>query len=471
MRVVHISTSDRGSGAASAAYRLHHGLRAQGCDSSMFVADVVDDEPEPTVRRFDPPRDVATRVRRRLRRMQISRNLARYARPAHGETFSDDRSPHGRELVHQVPPCDIMHVHAMLRFVDYRTFFAVAPYRAPIVRTLHDMSFFTGGCHYDAGCGKYVAHCGACPQLGSHVTRDLSYAIWERKRSAFTAIPPDRLFLVAPSRWLAGEAERSALLRGLPVTVIPLGLDTQIFHPIERGFARSVLRLPADASIVLFVAEPLSRVNKGFADLAAALNGLEHRNLLLLSAGSGGSPVDVRAAHRHLGRVPEQRLLSIVYSAADLFVIPSLQDNAPQTAMEALACGVPTVGYDTCGIPEIVRPGVTGTLVPPKNIDALRAAIAELLADHQRRARLAASCRRVAEEEYAVGVCARRHIELYERILDRGRVAQRVGAGAPRRCGEAQRPAPPVPAACAAVQAPAEGVAAYAGAQDPDRHA
>jgi glycosyltransferase involved in cell wall biosynthesis len=470
MKVVHISTSDRGSGAASAAYRLHHGLRALGCASTMFVADVVDDEPEPTVTRFEPPRDLPTRLRRRLRRLQIAGSLARYTRPPHAEAFSDDRGPHGRELVDQVPACDIMHVHAMLRFVDYRAFFAVAPYRAPIVRTMHDMSFFTGGCHYDAGCGKYRVHCGACPQLGSHVTRDLSYAIWERKRSAFSAIPPDRLALVAPSRWLAGEAERSGLLRGLPVTVIPLGLDTQIFHPIERGFARSVLGLPPDASIVLFVAEPLSRANKGFADLAEALNGMERRELFLLSAGSGRPPVEVRTAHRHLGRLPDQRLLAIVYSAADLFVIPSLQDNAPQTAIEALACGVPAVGYDTCGIPEIVRPGVTGALVPPKNVGELRNAIEGLLDDDGRRARLAANCRRVAVEEYSVAVCARRHIALYETILGSGRVFPPAGPGAPARSGAARRAEARVPADPGAVPAPTPA-AAHAGAQDASRNA
>jgi glycosyltransferase involved in cell wall biosynthesis len=433
MRVVHISTSDRGSGAASAAYRLHRGLRNLGCDSMMFVAELSGDDHDGTVRRFAAPRDLPTRLRRRLRRFQIARSAARYSRSSHAEAFSDDRSPHGPELVEQLPPSDMINVHAMLNFVDYRDFFAFAPRRAPVVRTLHDMSFFTGGCHYDAGCGKYAARCGACPQLGSSMEHDLSREIWQRKQSAFKRIPPDRLFLVTPTRWLANEVRRSALLRDLPVTVVPLGLDTEIFRPVDRSFARNILGLREDAAVVLFVAEPITRSNKGFADLAQALDGLDRpSNLILLSAGSGRPPARVQKAHQHLGKIGDERLLSIVYNAADVFVIPSMQDNSPQTALEAIACGIPVVGYATCGIPEIVRPGLTGLLVGPKDIPALRTAIGDLLQNHDQRARLAADCRRIAVEEYALSVSAQRYVQLYQMILEGRRPPEWLGPPDPR---------------------------------------
>ncbi len=441
MRVVHVSTYDRANGAALAAYRLHQGLLSLGCDSKMFVSAIDSDEDDPTVQCFVPPSHLRIRLRRRLRRLQIARSFGSYrdARRSGLEAFSDDRGPHGAELVNQLPPCDIINVHMMYNFVDYRDFFASAPRRAPIVRTLHDMSFFTGGCHYDAGCGKHTEHCGACPRLGSSKERDLAYDIWERKSLAFRNVRPNRLFLVTASDWLAREAKRSALLRDFPITVIPHAIDTDVFSPRDRSFARSVLSIPADASVILFVAEPVTRINKGFAHLAQALGALDHTtNLLLLSVGSGTPPAKVAIPHQHLGHIGDVRLLSIIYSAADIFVIPSFQEAFGLTALEATACGTPVVGSDVGGISQTVRPGVTGLLVPPKDVAALRSAILDLLQNPVRRAQMAANCRRIAMEEYASKVQAQRYIELYQTILAGGTPPARYGAPVPAQKSDVQ---------------------------------
>jgi glycosyltransferase involved in cell wall biosynthesis len=428
MRILHVSTYGGGDGAAIAAYRLHRGLLSLGCDSAMFVSQTPNGLEDPSVKVYKPPRDWRI-LRRRWRRLQIARGLPRYeaSRPQGGETFSDDRSHHGDELVAQVPPCDIIHVHAMHAFIDYRSFFAAAPRRAPIVMTMHDMSFFTGGCHFDGvftdgdhfhgGCGRYTERCGACPQLGSDQERDLSRQIWERKQKAFNSIAPGRLHLVAPCNWMAQEAKRSPLLQGRPVTVIRYGVDTEVFQPFDRAAARQVLGIPFNASVVLFVAQPLSRRNKGFRELAQALEGIRQSDLLLMSVGGGTPPVDVSVSHRRLGSVRDERLLAIAYNAADIFVIPSLQDNSPQTALEAIACGIPVLGFQTSGIPEIVRPGVTGMLVPLQDVAALRTTIIKLLGDPDERASMAARCRRVALEEYSPPSQTQHYVDLYRAVL------------------------------------------------------
>jgi len=268
------------------------------------------------------------------------------------------------------------------------------------------------------GCGKYTECCGACPRLGSHRERDLSRHIWRRKRAILRTIAPGRLHLVAPSRWLADEAKRSSLLHKFPVTVIPLALDTEIFCPRDRRGAREALGISSDALVVLFVASLIPQPLKGFALLAQALNGLgDLPNLLLLSVGRGQPPVEVQIPHLPLGYMANERLLPLVYSAADVFVIPSLYDNLPQTVLEAIACGTPVVGFAVGGIPDMVRPGVTGWVVPPQDVGALRAAIRALLEDPARRAEMAANCRRLAVQEYALEVQARRYVALYEEIL------------------------------------------------------
>jgi glycosyltransferase involved in cell wall biosynthesis len=340
------------------------------------------------------------------------------ARRTDQASFNHDRVPGGPDLLAQLPAGDVINIHVMYGFVDYRTFLTAVPQHTPVVRTLHEMSFFTGGCHYDLGCGKYAERCGACPRLGSRRERDLSRQIWRRKRAVLSTIAPDRLYLVAPSCWLANEARRSPLLQKFPVTVIPLALDTEVFCPRDRRSAREVLGIPSDALVVLFVASLISQSLKGFALLTQALTGLgDLRNLLLVSVGRDAPPVEAQIPHLPLGYLGSEHLRSLVYSAADVFVIPSLYDNLPQTVLEATACGTPVIGFAVGGIPDMVRPGVTGWVVPPQDVGALRAAIRALLQDPARRAEMAANCRRIAVEEYALEVQARRYIELYEMIL------------------------------------------------------
>src|SRR5919109_1490326 len=281
MRVVHVSRFDTAGGGALAANRLHRSLRRLGVDSTMFVAEKLTDDPAVTV--FQPPRDLFSRLRRRLQRKQLTYGMTRYqsARRTDQASFNDDRVPGGPDLLAQLPAGDVINIHVMFGFIDYRTFLTAVPQHTPVVRTLHEMSFFTGGCHYDVGCGKYTERCGACPRLGSHRERDLSRQSWRRKHAALSVVPQDRLHLVAPSHWLADEAKRSSLLQKFPVTVIPLAVDTEVFCPRDRRGAREALGIPSDALVVLFVASLISQPLKGFALLAQALNGLrDFTNLL-----------------------------------------------------------------------------------------------------------------------------------------------------------------------------------------------
>jgi glycosyltransferase involved in cell wall biosynthesis len=418
MRVVHVSRFETGGGGALAANRLHGSLRRLGVDSTMYVAEKLTDDP--TVTAFEPPRDLVYRVCHRLQHEGLRYRMRRYddARRADLASFNDERVPGGRDVCAQLPGGDIVNIHVMYGFVDYRTFLTAVPPRRPVVRTLHEMSFFTGGCHYDVGCGKYRERCGACPRLGSPREQDLSRESWRRKKAILGSVAPGRLHLVAPSRWLANEARRSSLLSSFPVTVIPLAVDTGIFCPKDRQTAREALGIPPEAQVVLFVASVIPQPLKGFALLVEALNGLGNvPNLLLLSVGRGQLPLEIQIPHLSLGYIGSERLRALVYNAADVFVIPSVYDNLPQTVLEATACGTPVVGFAVGGIPDMVRPGVTGWVVPPQDVGALRDAIRALLREPARLAEMGANCRRIAIEEYALEVQARRYIQLYERIL------------------------------------------------------
>jgi len=372
------------------------------------------------VQTFVPPRDVRSRLVRTVRRNSLVRDMRRYkkSRPAGAEFFSDDRSQFGRAPLLQMPPCDILNLHWISEFLDYRSLFDWLPRRVPLVWTLHDMNAFTGGCHYDFGCEKHRNSCGACPQLGSTVEGDLSRQVWNRKRGAYGRISLKQMQLVTPSRWMAEEVGKSALLGRFPVAVIPNGLDVEVFEPRPRSFARDALGLPQKAKVLLFAAHTVSERRKGFSILSEALAGLkEDPNLFVLTVGGYASVEQVGLRCRSLGYISNERLLSIVYSAADLCVVPTLQDNLPNIAIESLACGVPIVAFAVGGLPDIVREGKTGILVPPGDVRQLRIAMAELLRNTDQRMSMAGSCRRAALEEYSQEVQARRYFTLYETLL------------------------------------------------------
>jgi glycosyltransferase involved in cell wall biosynthesis len=365
--------------------------------------------------------DFMSRLRRRIRREQISRSKAHYrnSRPEGCEVFSDDRSEYGDSLITHLPKYDVINLHWVAGFLDAQYFFSAISEQKRVVWTLHDMNAFTGGCHYDQGCGKYNDRCGACPQLGSDNKRDLSNQIWERKHAVFSRTPPESVHIVALNQWMAEKVKNSTLLQKFPITVIPNGLDVELFSPRDRYVARKALEVPNEAKVVLFVSDSLSNNRKGFGILVQALEALgDVKNIFLISLGRGKPAVEPSTPLLNLGHIENDRLLSLAYSAADVFVIPSLQDNLPNTVVESLSCGTPVVGFSVGGIPEMVRPGITGCLAPPEDVDSLRAGIVRLLNDTTKQKNMRANCRRIAVEEYSFEVQAGRYVNLYEQILD-----------------------------------------------------
>jgi glycosyltransferase involved in cell wall biosynthesis len=374
---------------------------------------------DPSVTAFTPPRDPASRLSRHFRRMRLSREMAPYRRgkPAMPVDFSDDRTIYGATLLPQLPQSDVITLHWVAGLLDYESFFAGVPAQTPVVWRLADMNALTGGCHYDEGCGRYASGCGACPQLGSRDPEDLTNRIWRRKQHAYRQAPPGRLQIVALNRWMAEEVRRSPLLGDCPVTIIPNGLDTDAFAPRDKAAARDVLGIPRHGRVVMFAADSVTNRRKGFALLAEALAGLKNvDNLALISVGRGKPAISLDCPHIHLGHVSQDRLLAMIYSAADLFVAPALQDNLPNTVIESLACGTPVVGFDVGGVPDLVCHGETGLLAPVGDVVALRQAIGALLEDEGRRNAMSVRCRERALAEHASAVQVRRYMGLYESI-------------------------------------------------------
>lgn len=367
-----------------------------------------------------PPKrpSLAARIRRIVFPKLGPLSFAHYAatRPSGLEIYSDGHSPFGADILNDLPACDVINLHWVAGFVDYSLLPKLA--QRPLVWTLHDMNPFTGGCHYNDGCCKYHESCGACPQLGSSSRDDLSREVFRQKQAVFSQIDPRKFHVVTPSRWLAKESSRSVLLRRFSWTVIPNGLDTEIFAPRNTAELRETLNIPADSKVILFVSDSIENKRKGMHYLVEALAALkETSKITLLSV--GGGEVEILGSFRHIriGRVVDERLLSMLYSLADIFAIPSLEDNLPNTVLESISCGTPVIGFDAGGIPDMVRDGETGLLVRRGDVSGLKSAIESILSNDALMEAMSRNCRALALREYSEVVQARRYVSLYESVL------------------------------------------------------
>jgi glycosyltransferase involved in cell wall biosynthesis len=420
MRIAHVSFTDLGGGAGIGAYRLHTGLRRLGHVSRMLVASRHGDDPD--VVAFVPPRDLAHRLAARARLLWLDatfkRPYRRLRRPGHGG-LTDCRTPHTAALVRQLPTADVVHLHWVAFLLDWASFFRHLPSSIPVVWTLRDENPFTGGCHYAGDCDGFTRRCGQCPGLTVPGPDDLSHAGWRRKHRALEHLGPHRLHVVAPSHWLARRAAASTLLGRFSISTIPNGVDVERFAPGPRAAARAALEVPDDGrSIVLFVASHLGTRRKGFATLLDALEALPAATpVRLLSVGQDSGTNPVRVPHVNLGTLTaDSDRLPLAYAAADVAVVPSLEDNLPHTALEALACGVPLVASNVGGLPDLISPGVNGLLVEPGDVGALAAALTTLITDPGRRAAMGRAARQLVVEAYSLERIAARHAELYRTL-------------------------------------------------------
>ncbi|HPA85149.1 MAG TPA: glycosyltransferase family 4 protein [Deltaproteobacteria bacterium] len=419
MKILHINTHDISGGAARAALRLHLALLDQGLQSRMFVETMQSSDIK-GIHGFRIPGDIS-RIRWQIFRKLMNRPILKAQQSSLEifDVFTDDRSPCGREARKQLPGHDVINLHWVAGFLDYRDFFS-RNRTAPVVWTLHDMNPFTGGCHYTNGCDHFTGQCGSCPQLTSSNPDDPSRRIWMRKHSAYANMAPDRLHIVTPSAWLAGEVSRSSLLGRFPVTHIPNSIDIDVFTPRDRSAARASLGLPLDARVVLFVAASLKNRRKGFRELLKALDKLDPvQQLYLISLGKTDADIPSRNAHINLGNVGNDRLLTLIYNAADCFVIPSRQDNLPNTVLEAMACGTPVAGFAVGGIPEMVISGRSGILAAPGDIEGLCCAVRTILTRDNLREEMSRNCRETILKHYTPELQARRYLDIYHQMGER----------------------------------------------------
>ncbi len=288
----------------------------------------------------------------------------------------------------------------------------------PIVWHLHDMWPFTGGCHYAGTCTGFQNGCGNCPMLRISGKNDISARIYEEKLAILNQA---NITFVGASEWIAAEARKSKITENHTVISIPNPIDTQIFAPLDKQIAKKELGWNLNKKWLLFVAANANDPRKGFVYLKQSLQILFKKNpnigLAIL-----GKPLKTELADleqmgleiKQMGYIGNEKQKQTIYSAADTFVLPSLEDNLPNTIVEAMSCGTPVAAFAIGGIPQLLDQNNNGFMAAERDASALAIAIESTLNTAEI---LGRSARNYVLEHIAVEVVGKKYLrELENRI-------------------------------------------------------
>lgn len=415
----HFCTYPERGGAGIAAARLVSGLRDAGEDASLWGVNKPDGS-ESWVNNIQYSNRLNERTWRRLRKFQVERIHQRVSEGVGVSLmpYFSDLSPHGWAMAKKAASADLVHLHWVSDFIDYPHFFSNLPSHIPIVWTLHDMGAFTGGCIHSGGCRAYQVECGRCPALESEDPHDESYLSFGRKRRALDRFQGG-LTIVTPSRWLKKRVEESVLLGNYRCEVIPNPLNLSIYHPGGRQQSRERYGVLDGSPVVLFVAASLGAPIKGLDILRQAVThlGAKMGSAQIWCVGYQGS-VEIPSGWRVISPPSSEDEMISLYSAADLLVIPSRVENYPNVICEALACGVPVVGSDVGGIPELVVEHMTGALFKKEDPVDLSYRLELLLPKIMESRELwSRRCSDFANETFGIKHIVSRYSEIYSQLI------------------------------------------------------
>ena len=416
MRVLIVNTAERTGGAAIAANRLLHALNRNDVEARMLVRDRKTDAPEVV----NIPQSWALKPKFLWERGVIWLNNGMSRR----NLFQVDIANAGTDIT-AMPDfqwADVIHLHWVNQgFLSLRNMERILASGKPVVVTMHDQWYFTGICHYSGGCDKYRTQCEKCPMVKGRGT-DLARRVFDRKRAMYEG---SNITFVGCSRWMADMARQSALTQGHTVTNIPNAIDTDVFKPMDKQEARRRHNLPTDKKLLLFGAQRITDPRKGFDFLVEACEHISmhhptlpgHLEVVVLGGDAQSVKENFPLPVHTVNYLSNEAEIAQLYNAVDLFVTPSLQDNLPNTIVEAMACGTPCVGFNVGGIPEMINHKQDGYVADYCDSLDFAQGIAWCLKEDRIPA-LREAARATALATYAEPTVAHRYQEIYQSTLN-----------------------------------------------------
>ena len=417
MRVLIVNTAERTGGAAIAANRLLQALNRNGVEARMLVRD----------RKTDAPDVVNVPQSWRLKANFLwERGVIWLANGLSKQNlFQVDIANAGTDITRMEAFnwADVIHLHWVNQgFLSLKDLERIMASGKPVVMTMHDQWYFTGICHYSGTCDKYRSQCCNCPMIKG-VGGDMARRVFDRKRAIYEG---RNLTFVGCSRWMADLARQGALTQGHTVTNVTNAIDTDVFKPMDKASARKKYCLPTDQRLLLFGAQRITDKRKGFRYLAEACEHISmhhptlpgHLGVVVL----GGDAESVKSALPlpvyTVNYLSNEAEIAELYNAVDLFVTPSLQDNLPNTIVEAMSCGVPCVGFNVGGIPEMINHQQDGYVADYCDSIDFAQGIAWCLND-SRYASLSQQARNSALASYSEPIAAQRYQAVYQSAIQK----------------------------------------------------
>lgn len=419
MKIVVINTLHYG-GAGRAAMRLHKGLLSNGQDATLIVKNKKNKDKGVAPVRITNHLQHADQILANFiqqeyinnNRTGLSDTLFAYPYPGIDISKTD-----------LIRDADIINLHWVSNFQSVETVTGLLALGKPVVWTLHDENPYTGGCHYTAGCNGYMSDCNNCPQLQND-PYNLPHHVLNAKKKLWEG----DLTIVTPSKWLAERAKKSKVFKGFPVYAIPNSLETDLFSPVPKDYAKKKFGISADSVTILFGAEHHKEKRKGFRELIRALEHCKKNDLFQsmmrdskLEILTYGNPVreivDLGIPVHTLGYINDDSKMALAYSAADIFVLPSLEDNLPNTMLESMACGTPVIAFNIGGMPDVIESGKNGILVPPFNTEIFGDAIVDIVLNNNLRNYMSHVCRKQIVKEYDLYVQTENYLNLFKKLV------------------------------------------------------
>lgn len=405
MKILHINTTDIVGGAGIAAYRLHSALRQERIESFMLVQHKKSDDKYII-------KNNSFRYTNKLR-TEIDYLPFRFASNKKTKIFSVAwLKSNITKIIHEIKP-DIIHLHWINNgFVKIEE---LKKFNIPIIWSLHDMWAFTGGCHYDAECGNYKTDCSECPILRKN--SKLSSKIFSRKEKIYKQIK--NIHINGLSKWLANCASESSLLSEKTVHNIPNCIDINEFYPISKIEAKKQLSLPKNKKTILFGAIGGTKdERKGYDLLESALKKMEtksDKSLVVFGSHNKQKTTKYGFELHFLGHISDKKQMQLVYSAADIIVVPSRQENLSNVVLEALSCGTPAVTFDIGGMSDMIEHKKNGYLAKAFDTNDLLKGINWVL-KNQNYEEITKNAHQIIKNKFTYSIVAKQYIEVYKNI-------------------------------------------------------
>jgi len=379
LKVLHVCYSDFDGGAAKAANRLHQAQLKEGIDSSMLVVNKL------TADKTVIPVNKMSVIRVKIISL-FSRALLSKFNDSNPVKHSLNIFPTGvGKIINKLNP-DIVNLHwigdGMMSIGE------VAEIKAPIVWTMHDMWTFSGCEHYDnyPELFRYQNNYAATKSIRGF---DLNRYVYRLKLKKWKS---KKIEFVSPSRWLGECAAKTEITKGKKIHIIQNTIDHSVYVPVRKEIARDLLDLPFDKKIILFGSmASTTDTRKGFSLLDGAIKYLSDKyspDYALVVFGADKQPPAQKYGFDiyNLGVFKDELSLRLLYSATDVYVAPSLQDNLPNTIVESFAVGTPCIAFRIGGMPDLLNDSKMGELVEETNSEGLGEAIKKVLdadAEHE----------------------------------------------------------------------------------------